>query len=175
MSTSAILGDASDHMDKTVKALAMSSSTVRTAVRRGRCLRASRSTTTDADADHPDCGDQGAGTAVARHRTVDKTALKAIEHAIQAVRSRHHTGNDGRDHPLCPSRADRGAAQGARQEECKHFAEEARVASHIRRTLTRSFVRAEKDSEISEDELRRAEADIQKATDAQHQRRSTMP
>ena len=47
------------------------------------------------------------------------------------------------------------------------YAEEAKVAvRNIRRDANAKLVRAEKDAEISEDDLRRAEAEIQKLTDA---------
>lgn len=49
---------------------------------------------------------------------------------------------------------------------CRHYAEEARVAvRNIRRDANHKLDRAQKDSEISEDEARRAETEIQKTTD----------
>ena len=51
--------------------------------------------------------------------------------------------------------------------QCKHYAEEAKVAvRNIRRDANGKLERAQKDSEISEDDLRRAEVEIQKLTDA---------
>jgi ribosome recycling factor len=50
---------------------------------------------------------------------------------------------------------------------CKTYAEEARVAvRNIRRDTNDLFKRQEKDHEISQDDLHRLEADVQKATDA---------
>jgi ribosome recycling factor len=50
---------------------------------------------------------------------------------------------------------------------CKHYAEEARVAvRNIRRDANHKLERLSKEGEASEDEVRRAEGEIQKATDS---------
>ena len=167
MSTTAILGDASDHMDKTVKALAHEFSTVRTG-------RASGAVLDGIKIDYygtPTPITQIAGIKAPEPQLLviepwDKTALKAIEHAIQASDLGITPSNDGMiiRLPFPPLTEER---RKDLVKQCKHFAEEARVAvRNIRRDANAKLVRAEKDSEISEDDLRRAEAEIQKVTDA---------
>lgn len=96
----------------------------------------------------------------------DKSVLNAIEKSIRASDLGLNPSNDGVviRVPFPPLTEER------RKELvklCRHYAEEARVAvRNIRRDANDHFKRLEKDHEISEDELRRLEADIQKATDA---------
>jgi len=96
----------------------------------------------------------------------DKTALNAIEKAIRSADLGLNPSNDGIviRVPFPPLTEER------RKELvklCKHYAEESRVAvRNIRRDANDHFKRQEKEHEISEDELRRLEAEIQKATDA---------
>lgn len=167
MSTKAILADASAHMDKTVKALAHEFGTVRTG-------RASGAVLEDIKIDYYGTLtpiNQIAGVKSPEPQTLliepwDKTALKAIEHAIQASDLGITPSNDGSviRLPFPPLTEER------RKElvkQCKHYAEEAKVGvRNIRRDANAKLERAEKDSEISEDDLRRAETEIQKVTDA---------
>ena len=96
----------------------------------------------------------------------DKTALNAIEKAIRSADLGLNPSNDGIviRVPFPPLTEER------RKELvklCKHYAEESRVAvRNIRRDANDHFKRQEKEHEISEDDLRRLEAEIQKATDA---------
>ncbi len=96
----------------------------------------------------------------------DKSALNAIEKAIRSADLGFNPSNDGIviRVPFPPLTEER------RKELvklCKHYAEEGRVAvRNIRRDANEHFKRQEKDHEISEDDLRRLEGDIQKATDA---------
>jgi ribosome recycling factor len=167
MSTSDIMNDAREHMDKTVKALGHEFSTVRTG-------RASGAVLDDIKIDYygtPTPISQLAGIKSPEpHLLViepwDKTALKNIEHAIQASDLGITPSNDGSviRLPFPPLTEER------RRElvkQCKHYAEEARVAvRNIRRDANAKLARAEKDAEISEDDLRRAESETQKITDA---------
>jgi ribosome recycling factor len=167
MSTNAILSDASTHMDKTVKALAHEFATVRTG-------RASGAVLEGIKIDYygtPTPISQIAGIKAPEPQTLliepwDKTALKAIEHAIQASDLGITPSNDGSviRLPFPPLTEER---RKDLVKQCKHYAEEAKVGvRNIRRDANGKLERAEKDSEISEDELRRAEAEIQKVTDA---------
>jgi len=76
----------------------------------------------------------------------DRTAMNAIEKAILAL-------TEERRKDLAKL--------------CRHYAEESRVAvRNIRRDINDALKRQEKDGEISQDDLRRLETDVQKATDA---------
>ena len=96
----------------------------------------------------------------------DKTAFGAIEKAIRASDLGLNPSNDGVviRVPFPPLTEER------RRELvklCKGYAEESRVAiRNIRRDANEHFKRQEKDHEISQDDLHRIEAEIQKATDA---------
>lgn len=96
----------------------------------------------------------------------DRSAMGAIEKAIRASDLGLNPSNDGTviRVPFPPLTEER------RKELvklCRHYAEEARVAvRNIRRDVNDYFKRQEKDHEISEDELRRLEAEVQKVTDA---------
>ena len=167
MSTTEIMSEARDHMDKTVKSLAHEFSTVRTG-------RASGAILEDIRIDYygtPTPITQIAGIKTPEPQLLviepwDKTALKTIEHALQASDLGITPSNDGSviRLPFPPLTEER------RKElvkQCKHYAEEARVAvRNIRRDANGKLERAEKDAEISEDDMRRQEAEIQKLTDA---------
>jgi ribosome recycling factor len=167
MSTTEIMSDAGAHMDKSVKALSHEFSTVRTG-------RASGAVRDDIKVDYygtPTPISQIAGIkSPDAHMLLvepwDKTALKAIEHAIMASDLGITPSNDGSviRLPFPPLTEER------RKElvkQCKHYSEEAKVAvRNIRRDANAKLSRAQKDAEISEDDLRRLEAEIQKLTDA---------
>ncbi len=166
MTTATILAEARDHMDKTVKALAHEFSTVRTG-------RASGAVLEDIKIDYygtPTPITQIAGIKTPEPQLLviepwDKTALKAIEHAIQASDLGITPSNDGSiiRLPFPPLTEER---RKDLVKQCKHYAEEARVAvRNIRRDANGKLERSQKDAEISEDDLRRAEAEIQKITD----------
>lgn len=167
MTTSAILSETSAHMDKTVKALAHEFSTVRTG-------RASAAVLDGIKIDYygtPTPITQIAGIKAPEAQMLiiepwDKTALKAIEHAIMASDLGITPSNDGSmiRLPFPPLTEER---RKDLVKQCKHYAEDAKVGvRNIRRDGNSKLERAQKDSEISEDELRRAEAEIQKVTDA---------
>lgn len=96
----------------------------------------------------------------------DRTALNAIEKAIRSADLGFNPSNDGQiiRVPFPPLTEER------RKELvklCRGYAEETRVAiRNIRRDANDRFKRQEKEHEISQDELRHVEAEIQKATDA---------
>ncbi|MDZ4167654.1 MAG: ribosome recycling factor [Coriobacteriia bacterium] len=95
----------------------------------------------------------------------DKTALGAIEKAIRSADLGFNPSNDGTviRVPFPPLTEER------RRElvkVCKGYAEESRVAvRNIRRDVNDFFKRQEKEHELSQDDLHRLEADVQKATD----------
>lgn len=167
MSTSDILAVGRDHMDKTVKALAHEFATVRTG-------RASGAILDDIKIDYygtPTPITQIAGIKTPEPQLLviepwDKTALKTIEHAIQASDLGITPSNDGSiiRLPFPPLTEER---RKDLVKQCRHYAEEARVAvRNIRRDANAKLERAEKDGEISEDDLRRAETEVQNLTDA---------
>ena len=167
MSTTEIMNDTRAHMDKTVKALAHEFSTVRTG-------RASGAVLDDIKVDYygtPTPISQIAGIKSPEpHMLVvepwDKSALKSIEHAIQASDLGITPSNDGSmiRLPFPPLTEER---RKDLVKQCRHYAEEARVGvRNVRRDANTKLVRAEKDAEISEDDLRRAESEIQKLTDS---------
>ncbi len=165
--TNEIIKDASDHMDKTYKALLHEFATVRT----GRASAAlfDRITVEAYGSTMP--LNQVAGIKSPEPQLVviepwDKSVLHAIEKAIQASDLGLNPSNDGIviRVPFPPLTEER------RKELvklCKGYAEEARVGiRNIRRDANHRLERLEKDGDLSEDERRRAEAEVQKATDA---------
>jgi len=96
----------------------------------------------------------------------DKSALKAIEHAIQASDLGLNPGNDGIviRVPFPPLNEER------RRELvklCKTYTEEGRNAiRNIRRDAKKHLELSEKEHEISQDDLKRAEEEVQKLTDS---------
>lgn len=96
----------------------------------------------------------------------DKTALGAVEKAIRSSDLGLNPSNDG-----TVIRIPFPALTEERRKElvklCKQYAEEARVAvRNIRRDAIERLKKSEKAGEISEDDLHRAEADVQKLTDS---------
>jgi len=164
--TNDIIKDADAHMNKSVAALAHEFSTVRTG-------RASGSILEKIQIDYygtPTPLLQIAGVSSPEPQLLvispyDRSAMGAIEKAILASDLGLNPSNDGQviRLPFPPLTEER------RKELVKlvkHYAEEARVAiRNIRRDANERMKRAEKDAEISQDDLRRAEADIQKLTD----------
>jgi len=165
--TKEIVKDAADHMDKSVTALAHEFSTVRTG-------RASGAILEKILVDY-----YGVATPLLQIATVtapepqmlviqpyDKTAIKGIEKAILASDLGLNPANDGQviRVPFPPLTEER------RRELvklCKGYAEEARVGvRNIRRDANDKLKRSEREGEISQDDQHRAEAEIQKATDA---------
>jgi ribosome recycling factor len=96
----------------------------------------------------------------------DKSMLSAIEKAIQSSDLGINPSNDGTliRLPFPPLTEER------RRELvklCKSYTEEAKVAVRaVRHDAIKQLERKEKDAEISEDDLRRSEAEIQKLTDS---------
>lgn len=96
----------------------------------------------------------------------DKSALGAVEKAIRSSDLGLNPSNDGTiiRVPFPPLTEER------RKELvklCRNYAEEARVGiRNIRRDSNEKLKRMEKDGEISQDDLHRAEAEVQKLTDA---------
>jgi ribosome recycling factor len=167
MSTSEIMNDTRAHMDKTVKALAHEFTKVRTG-------RASAAVLEGIQIDYygtltPVTQLAGVKTPEAQMLVIepwDKTALTAIEKAIQSSDLGITPSNDGSVIRLpFPALTEERRKDLVKQ--CKHYAEESRVAiRNLRRDANTRLVKAEKDSEISEDDLRRAESEIQKITDS---------
>ncbi|MCE5192040.1 MAG: ribosome recycling factor [Actinomycetia bacterium] len=96
----------------------------------------------------------------------DRSAMTAIEKAILASDLGLNPSNDGQviRLPFPPLTEER---RKDLVKLCRHYAEEARVAvRNIRRDVNDQFKKQEKDAEISQDDLRKLEAEVQKATDA---------
>ncbi len=96
----------------------------------------------------------------------DRSIMSAIEKAILASDLGLNPSNDGQviRVPFPPLNEER------RKElvkVCKQYAEEGRVAvRNIRRDAIEQLKRSEKEHEIGQDDLRRAESDVQKLTDS---------
>lgn len=161
-----VIRDADQHMDKTVSALNHEFSTVRTGRASGSLLE--KITVEYYGVSTPLM--QIASISVPEPQMLvitpyDRTAMGAIEKAIQASDLGLNPSNDGQviRLPFPPLTEER------RKELvklCKHYAEEARVAArNIRRDANDTLKKMEKDSDISQDDLRRGEAEIQKITD----------
>lgn len=95
----------------------------------------------------------------------DKSVLRGIEHAIMASDLGITPSNDGAVIRLpIPMLTEESRKELVKR--CKTFAEEARVAvRNARRDANAKIEHAKKDSEISEDDARRAEDQVQKLTD----------
>ena len=95
----------------------------------------------------------------------DKSALKAVEKAIMESDLGVTPSNDGSVIRLpFPELTEERRRELAKQ--CKGYAEDARVSiRNARRDANAALGKAEKASEITEDDLRRGEADVQKLTD----------
>ena len=95
----------------------------------------------------------------------DKSALPAIEKAIQASDLGITPSNDGAVIRL-PFPEPTGERRKELAKQCHNLAEDARVAiRNIRRDVNSKLERSKKDGDISEDDARRGEAEIQKLTD----------
>jgi len=162
-----IIKDASSRMDKAVQAIAQEFATVRTG-------RASGSILEKVKVDYygqPTPLLQIAGVSAPEPQMLvvapyDRSAMAAIEKAILASDLGLNPSNDGQviRVPFPPLNEER------RKELvklCRHYAEEGRVAvRNIRRDAIEQLKAKEKEHELSQDDLRRAETDVQKATDA---------
>ncbi len=96
----------------------------------------------------------------------DKNAISGIEKAILASDLGLNPANDGQviRLPFPPLNEER---RKDLVKLCRHYAEESRVAiRNIRRDVNDHLKREEKAGEISQDDLRRLEVDVQKTTDA---------
>jgi ribosome recycling factor len=93
----------------------------------------------------------------------DKTALNAIEKAIRNSDLGINPSNDGNSIRL-PFPAPTEERRRELVKECHQYAEEARVA--IRNVRRDANAKIEKDEELTEDEVRRDQAKVQKLTDA---------
>lgn len=159
--------DTSAHMDKTLSALAHEFATVRTG-------RASGSILEKVTVDY-----YGVQTPLMQLATIsapepqslliqpyDKSSIAAIEKAIRSADLGLNPANDGNviRIPFPPLTEER------RKELvklCRGYAEEARVAiRNIRRDANDRLKKAEREGEITQDDLHRTEAEVQKTTDA---------
>lgn len=96
----------------------------------------------------------------------DKQAISGIEKAILASDLGLNPANDGQVIRL-PFPALNEERRKDLVKLCRHYAEESRVAiRNIRRDVNDHLKKSEKAAEISQDDLRRLEADVQKTTDA---------
>lgn len=95
----------------------------------------------------------------------DRSSLGAIEKAIMASDIGITPANDGTVIRLpFPAPSEEGRRELVKQ--CREIAEHARVSvRNVRRDANNKFERLSKDGELSEDDARRGEAEIQKATD----------
>ena len=161
------MAEAIDHMDKALKALSHEFATVRTG-------RASGSILEKVMVEY--YGTQMpllqiASVSVPEPQLLvitpfDKTAIGAIEKAILGSDLGLNPANDGQviRLPFPPPTEER---RKELAKLCRHYAEESRVAiRNIRRDLNDHLKKQEKDAEISQDDLRRAEAEVQKITDS---------
>jgi ribosome recycling factor len=165
--TSDIIKEASDHMAKSVGALQHEFGTVRTGRATGSILE--RVTVDYYGTATPLLQIAGVSSPEPQLLVIspyDRSAMGAIEKAILASDLGLNPSNDGQviRLPFPPLTEER------RKDLVKlvrHYAEEARVAvRNIRRDANDRLKKAEKAAEISEDDLRRAEAEIQKRTDS---------
>jgi ribosome recycling factor len=164
--TSEIIKSAAEHMDKTHKALLHEFTTVRTGRASGLIFD---KITVDAYGS-PMPLNQVAGIKTPEPQSVviepwDKSIIGAIERAILASDLGLNPSNDGTviRVPFPPLTEER------RRELvklCKTYAEEARVAvRNIRRDANHRLDRLSKDGDVSEDDVRRAESEVQRITD----------
>ena len=95
----------------------------------------------------------------------DRSSLQAIEKAIMSSDIGITPMNDGTVRRLpFPAPSEEGRRELVKQ--CREIAEHARVSvRNVRRDANNKFDRLSKDGEISEDDARRGEAEIQKVTD----------
>lgn len=164
--TNDIIKDAGAHMDKTVSALLHEFTTVRTGRASANLFDKIR---VEAYGSQMPLN-QVANVKIPEPQTAviepwDKSVMHAIEKAIQSSDLGLNPSNDGQviRVPFPPLNEER------RKEFvklCKGYAEEARVAvRNIRRDANHKLDALTKDGEASEDDVRRAEAEVQKITD----------
>lgn len=165
--TNDIINEARTHMDKTHAALLHEFTTVRTG----------RASAGLFDKIHVDAYgsamplNQVANVRVPEPQTVliepwDKGVINAIEKAILASDLGLNPSNDGTviRVPFPPLNEER---RKELAKLCKGYAEEARVAvRNVRRDANQKLDRLSKEGEASEDDVRRAEAEVQKLTDS---------
>jgi ribosome recycling factor len=167
MPASGIIGDAGERMKKAIAAVGHEFSTVRTG-------RASAAVLEDIKVDYygtPTPLNTLAGISVPEPQMLlitpyDKTALKATEKAIQASELGLNPSNDGSviRLPFPPLTEER---RHELVKLCHGYTESGRVAvRNIRRDAIEHLKKQEREHAISEDDLRRAESEIQKLTDA---------
>jgi ribosome recycling factor len=167
MSSSDIIRDAREHMDKTQQALVHEFATVRT----GRASSAIFEKVHVEAYGSPMPLNQVAGIKSPEPQLVviepwDKSLMGAIEKAILSSDLGLNPSNDGIviRVPFPPLTEER---RKDLVKLCKGYAEDARVAvRNIRRDANHRLEKLGKDGESSEDEVRRAEGEIQKLTDA---------
>lgn len=164
--TREIIKDTSEHMDKTISALMQEFTTVRTG----------RASTSLFDKIRVEAYgsqmplNQVANIRIPESQTAvvepwDKSVMGAIEKAIRNSDLGLNPSNDGQviRVPFPPLTEER------RKEFvklCRNYAEEARVAvRNIRRDSNQKLEKLGKDGEVSEDDVHRAEAEVQKVTD----------
>lgn len=161
-----ILLEAEDHMDKSVKATAREFSQIRTG-------RASPALVEEIKIDY-----HGTPTALRQLAMIrapearllviepwDKSAVRAIEKGLADANLGLNPQNDGKLIRIgIPPLTDERRHQLARH--CQQLAEQGRVAiRNVRRDSIEHLRRMEKDGDLSEDELRRAQDEVQKLTD----------
>ncbi len=164
--TAEIIKSAREHMDKTYQALLHEFAGVRTG----------RASTSIFEKVHVDAYgssmplNQVANIKAPEPQTIliepwDKSVIGAIEKAIQSSDLGLNPSNDGMviRVPFPPLTEER---RKELAKLCRNYAEEARVAvRNIRRDANHKLEKLGKDGEVSEDDTRRAEAEVQKLTD----------
>ncbi|GAB4274291.1 MAG: ribosome recycling factor [Coriobacteriia bacterium] len=161
-----ILKDADERMKKAVASLAHSFSTVRTG-------RASAAILEGVEVDYygvPTPLQQLANISAPEPQLLviqpyDKSSIGAIERAILGADLGLNPANDGNviRVPFPPLTEERRLEL---VKLCRQYAEEARVAiRNIRRDANDKYKKAEKEHEISQDDLHRAESEVQELTD----------
>ena len=94
----------------------------------------------------------------------DKSVLNGIVHALNASDLGITPSSDGTPSSACRSPRPPRSAAASCVKECREIAEQARVSiRNIRRDVNGKL---ERDEELSEDEVRREQAKVQKHTDA---------
>lgn len=165
--TAEIITSAKEHMDKTHQALLHEFASVRTG----------RASTSIFEKVHVDAYgslmplNQVANIKAPEPQTIliepwDKSVIGAIEKAIQSSDLGLNPSNDGMviRVPFPPLTEER---RKELAKLCRNYAEEARVAvRNIRRDANHKLDKLGKDGDVSEDDIRRAEAEVQKITDS---------
>ncbi len=164
---SEIIATTKEHMDKSVKALSNEFMTVRTG-------RASASVLDRISVDYygtPTPITQLAGVkSPEAHMLViepwDKSILSAVEKAIMASDLGINPSNDGTVIRL-PFPAPTEERRKELVKQCRKLTEDARISvRNVRRDANTKLDRAKKDGDVSEDDVKRAEEEVQKLTDA---------